>query len=107
MYFFFNISGCGCDKSGTTQNTFCDKSNGQCDCKDNVEGRKCDTCIKGFWDLTMENPLGCEDCHCNDMGSKDASKCNFVSGQCECKENVEGLKCDKCKPGFWKLSEGK
>ena len=25
MYFFFNISGCECDESGTIENTFCDK----------------------------------------------------------------------------------
>ena len=109
MYFFFNISGCECDESGTIENTFCNKTNGKCHCKDNVDkgtykDKQCDTCKMGFWNLAKENSKGCEDCQCNSMGSKDASKCNFASGQCECKENVEGLKCDRCKPGFWNLS---
>nr|XP_023651627.1 agrin-like isoform X4 [Paramormyrops kingsleyae] len=39
-------------------------------------------------------------CHCNPYGSY-GSTCDPVSGQCSCKPGVGGLKCDRCKPGFW------
>ena len=29
------------------------------------------------------------------------SDCNKETGQCSCKCNVEGTKCDKCKPSFY------
>jgi len=26
------------------------------------------------------------------------------AGRCACKQNVEGLKCDRCKPGYWNFT---
>ena len=37
-------------------------------------------------------------CNCNKDGSR-LMNCD-VSGQCECKENVGGDKCDACMSGF-------
>ena len=31
--------------------------------------------------------------------------CDAVSGQCHCKCNVVGLKCDECAPGFTNLTD--
>lgn len=31
-----------------------------CECKENVNGRICDTCKPGYWNLDRQNPLGCE-----------------------------------------------
>ena len=32
-------------------------------------------------------------------GAYDPDTCERIGGQCACKPNVYGLKCDKCKPG--------
>ena len=51
-------------------------------------------------------------CQCNPKGTFDGGICdsqdvslNIEAGQCHCKKNVMGLKCDECKPGFWNLSD--
>ena len=73
---------------------------GQCFCKENVMGLKCDTCKGGFYALLADNPDGCMACECNTIGTFMASEtCNSESGQCICKSNVIGLKCDQCRNG--------
>ena len=39
------------------------------------------------------------DCDCNTEGSI-AAQCNSETGQCQCKPNVIGLKCDQCAEGY-------
>lgn len=41
---------CGCDNDG------------YCNCKENVEGTRCDTCKPGAFALQLENPSGCTEC---------------------------------------------
>ncbi|GFY54764.1 hypothetical protein TNIN_40671 [Trichonephila inaurata madagascariensis] len=41
-------------------------------------------------------------CNCNRLGSYGES-CDVISGQCECKTGVGGLRCDRCEPGYWGL----
>ncbi|VDN17874.1 unnamed protein product [Gongylonema pulchrum] len=41
----------------------CDEQ-GQCNCKKNVKGLKCDTCDAYSFSLEKSNPLGCTDCFC-------------------------------------------
>ena len=60
------ILACNCNLAGvldngqctphTTQNT----TVGQCFCKPRVVGQACDQCISGFFNLTAENPDGCQ-----------------------------------------------
>ena len=38
---------CNCDPNGSTS-LICQKSDGQCPCKDNVGGRQCNACEDGF-----------------------------------------------------------
>lgn len=38
-------------------------------------------------------------CNCNQSGSE-RKTCNIVTGQCECRPNVVGLKCDQCQVSF-------
>ena len=35
-------------------------SAGQCHCKENVGGVRCDGCKNGYWNFTLENELGCQ-----------------------------------------------
>ena len=48
-------------------------------------------------------------CNCDERGSLTDGICESQSdaaqgleaGRCHCKQNVGGLKCDRCKPGYW------
>lgn len=78
---------------------------GDCFCKSNVNGSKCDQCKVGFYNLTTENPNGCNACHCSTIGTKPFdTSCSQETGQCHCKSNVAGLKCDACQDGFYNFS---
>ena len=45
------------------------------------------------------------ECSCNDTGSYNHSSCDKNGGQCSCKSNVDGIDCDRCKPGFFNFSD--
>ena len=50
-------------------------------------------------------------CNCDSVGGVSGGECegkndpeaSLVAGRCICKTNVEGQRCDRCKPGFWNL----
>lgn len=75
-------------------------SAGDCSCKQNVQGRACDTCRPGYFNLSSEHELGCQECACSANGSL-SEFCDPVSGLCPCKPNVQGEQCDSCQPGFY------
>lgn len=64
---FSYLIACDCDPTGSLDEGICDSRtdeanglvSGQCHCKENVDGRRCDTCKNGFWNLTDINPSGC------------------------------------------------
>ena len=56
--FFFNLD-CNCDPNGSEDLT-CDAETGQCHCKCNVIGDKCDTCASGFHNFPAAAD---ENCH--------------------------------------------
>jgi len=135
---------CQCDNAGSTSNV-CNDADGQCKCKNNVVGLKCDECRPGFFNFpncdqpcqcndhadschpetgvcngcqfntqgdhcdlciagyyghpTVDANTPCTDCQCDSRGST-STVCND-DGQCNCKNNVVGLKCDECRPGFF------
>jgi laminin gamma 1 len=41
------------------------------------------------------SPEGCNLCDCDPTGSTDM-QCDLISGQCPCRDKVEGRKCDRC-----------
>ncbi|KAJ8045141.1 Usherin [Holothuria leucospilota] len=62
-YFNFNpllgrCDPCDCDPRGSL-NITCDDNTGQCECKELVTGRRCDTCQTGSSNLQETNPQGC------------------------------------------------
>ncbi|XP_013375386.1 PREDICTED: usherin isoform X1 [Chinchilla lanigera] len=96
-------SPCNCNTSGTVDGDItCHPNSGQCNCKANALGRRCDNCNSGFKFLRSFNDDGCEPCRCNLHGSVNKI-CNPVSGQCECKKGVKGLRCDTCREHFYGL----
>ena len=42
----------------------CDTDSGQCDCKQNVEGQRCDRCKSGHFYIDLDNEFGCTPCFC-------------------------------------------
>ncbi|KAM9212500.1 usherin [Dugong dugon] len=97
---------CECDKVGTRNNSLiCTQIGGQCNCKRHVSGRRCNHCQDGFYNLRESDPEGCSPCDCNTSGTVDGDiTCHQNSGQCKCKANVIGLRCDHCDFGFKFLS---
>ncbi|XP_054720927.1 basement membrane-specific heparan sulfate proteoglycan core protein-like [Uloborus diversus] len=53
---------CQCDSRGSL-GLECDYRN-NCPCKPNVQGRNCNRCKEGFFDLEARNPEGCAPCFC-------------------------------------------
>eukprot|EP00066_Takifugu_rubripes_P001619 XP_003962939.2 PREDICTED: laminin subunit beta-2 [Takifugu rubripes] len=104
---------CDCDPDGSQNGGMCDSHTdtslglvgGQCRCKVNVDGPRCDKCKTGFFGLSADNPQGCQPCQCDRMGTVlGNSQCDPVSGDCFCKRLVTGRSCDKCLPEHWALS---
>ncbi|KAM6459617.1 usherin [Liasis olivaceus] len=93
---------CECYTAGTKNGSrLCSKIGGNCNCKRHVTGRQCNQCREGFYNLQEFNPYGCSPCGCNASGTVDGdTTCHQISGQCKCKENVIGLRCDQCKFGY-------
>lgn len=81
---------CRCDPVGSLNST-CDPL-GQCYCKSNYEGEKCDRCKSGRGDLRA----GCPLCNCLEVGSL-GSECSSEDGSCTCRDNYDGKRCDRCK----------
>ncbi|XP_043313066.1 laminin subunit alpha-2 isoform X1 [Cervus canadensis] len=78
----------------------CDSLSGSClICKPGTTGRYCELCADGYFGDAV-NAKNCQPCHCNANGSF-SEICHPQTGQCECKPNVQGRRCDECKPSMW------
>jgi hypothetical protein len=53
---------CNCDPNGSEALT-CDAETGQCHCKCNVIGDKCDTCASGFHNFPATADENCHECN--------------------------------------------
>ncbi|XP_050565519.1 laminin subunit alpha-2 [Cygnus atratus] len=96
-----NCQPCHCHINGSISE-ICDSKTGQCECKANVIGRRCDVCKPETFGL--QSSRGCVPCNCNSFGSK-SFDCNG-DGQCYCQPGVTGKKCDRCAHGFYNFEEG-
>uniref|UniRef100_A0A915C6Q9 Laminin subunit beta-1 n=2 Tax=Parascaris TaxID=6254 RepID=A0A915C6Q9_PARUN len=92
---------CNCDPTGSVSG-ICAAKGGQCDCKPNVVGRRCDRCAVGTYGF---GPSGCTACECDSVGSL-SNICDKQSGQCLCRERgITGRQCNQCQPGFWSFPD--
>ncbi|XP_055007957.1 laminin subunit alpha-3 [Boleophthalmus pectinirostris] len=92
---------CRCDVKGTVSGIGeCDQKTGQCHCKPNSCGHGCDTCKDGYFLLRKRNYFGCQGCEC-DVGGAIDSACDDISGQCQCRQNIVGLKCTEPAPNYY------
>ncbi|XP_046762736.1 laminin subunit beta-4 isoform X1 [Gallus gallus] len=90
-------------------------SGGVCeDCQHNTTGHHCDQCKLFFYQdphKAISDPHACLPCSCNPEGTLHHGACEShtdpvlgtVAGRCLCKENVEGVRCDKCKANHFRL----
>ncbi|XP_024899753.1 laminin subunit beta-3 [Pteropus alecto] len=81
---------------------------GVCDnCRDHTEGKNCERCQQHYFRNRRPGaPIqeACIPCECDPDGAVPGVPCDPVTGQCVCKEHVQGERCDLCKPGFTGLS---
>ncbi|EYC06964.1 hypothetical protein Y032_0073g800 [Ancylostoma ceylanicum] len=83
----FNAAAFSCDCNARGSESFCcDEYGGQCKCKPNIIGRRCERCAPGYY-----NYPECIKCKCS-MGQQ----CDEQTGQCFCPPHVDGTSCDKC-----------
>ncbi|KAK4877517.1 hypothetical protein RN001_010023 [Aquatica leii] len=93
-----NCQPCLCDQMGTHH---CNHNTGQCECRSNVIGEKCDRCkLEHFG---SQSGQGCVPCQCGSASL--SAQCDDFTGQCMCKPGVTGRMCDRCAPGFWKYTD--
>ncbi|XP_064422528.1 laminin subunit beta-1 [Latimeria chalumnae] len=104
---------CDCDPVGSLDGGICDSHTdfnlrmlaGQCRCKENVKGTRCDSCKEGFYGLSENDPQGCQPCRCDPRGIVlSGPPCDQISGDCYCKRYVTGRYCGQCLPEYWGLS---
>ncbi|XP_064486467.1 laminin subunit alpha lam-3-like [Ornithodoros turicata] len=94
---------CECNHLGSLGPN-CDDATGQCRCQEGFEGQHCDRCRHGYYGFPT-----CKRCDCHMDGTQPDS-CNAQGvcqcdkrGQCPCKENVHGRRCEQCKEGTFSL----
>lgn len=80
------FSACHCDLQGSVS-PLCDEVTGQCDCRPDVSGQRCDHCGAGFWGFPF-----CRRCDCNGL----SDDCDVQTGECRsCRLNAAGPRCDR------------
>ena len=75
---------CNCDIDGTEGELCCTEA-GQCQCKPQYDGDKCDQCSQNHYDFP-----NCKECDCFEEGT---DSCNMDNGFCNCRSGYVGNKC--------------
>lgn len=88
---------CECNLHGSVSQ-ICHPVSGQCECKRDVRGLRCDRCGEHFYGL---DATGCKACKCHVAGSISGTICDAETGQCRCKPNVGGRQCGECVEGYF------
>ena len=88
---------CNCSVNGSSSQT-CNVFTGECECKANVVGHRCDTCRINYYQLDPSE--GCLPCNCN-LGGSFSIQCHNVTGQCPCQPGVTGHTCSEVNDGYF------
>lgn len=88
----------------------CDSQTGVCiNCRDNTEGENCEQCSPGFGGNATYGAGGCvrgeSQIQCSDCSNEGTASCDLARRTCNCKPNVDGIRCDQCREGTFGLSE--
>ena len=104
---------CQCNGNIDLQNTGnCDPITGQClQCQHNTAGWRCEVCAAGYWGSALDRSQGCRSCQCHQTGTRPDPQtgealCDATTGQCSCKDNVEGEQCGRCRDTYWNIDSG-
>ncbi|XP_065192630.1 adhesion G protein-coupled receptor L4-like isoform X2 [Sycon ciliatum] len=96
---------CNCNPQ---QASGCEPATGACSCLPGYKGAMCNACADGFFTrlpptFSDDRPgLECNACNCTQAGSS-AVSCDR-NGTCRCLAGTTGVRCDTCKPGYFKQS---
>ncbi|XP_035285907.1 laminin subunit alpha-3-like isoform X2 [Anguilla anguilla] len=83
----------------------CDEVTGQCICPPQTIRPACDVCESQTF--SYHPLLGCEGCDCSPNGIDNVAEegCNQTTGQCACKDHIDGRQCDRCTAGYYGFPE--
>eukprot|EP00117_Sycon_ciliatum_P001869 scpid2290/ scgid7347/ Laminin-like protein epi-1 len=91
---------CSCDATGSIGQ--CNPENGKCQCKSNVAGDRCDRCKPGYYSFGSHSTAVCQACECHpDRTIGHILTCNQETGQCFCKDYLNGKTCSGCAHGTY------
>lgn len=94
---------CGCNPTGSIDGTaVCNKASGVCPCKLGFTGRTCSKCLDGYYGYPVYNPRECRECNCQPSGAV-GMLCD-KTGQCTCRSNYYGVKCEQINIGYYSAS---
>ncbi|CAL7942482.1 unnamed protein product [Xylocopa violacea] len=96
-----------CDCNGHSNQ--CNPDTGICEnCNHHTTGDSCEFCEAGYrGDATRGSPQDCiftderSPCVCNEAGVRSKG---CIDDRCDCKRNVEGIQCNRCRPSTFGLS---
>ena len=101
LHVFINCphTACECNATGSASSE-CNSLTGECDCKPNIQGSKCDICMEGFYLSNPSSLDGCQSCDCN-LGGSLSPFCDMYTGQCPCRSGLTGQTCSDVIPGYF------
>ncbi|CAH1271076.1 LAMB1 [Branchiostoma lanceolatum] len=94
---------CSCNTLGTLDSVdLCDQITGQCPCKNTTDTATCGTCKDKYWRFPENPDEECLPCLCDVGGSTSLNtSCDGSTGQCDCRPNLQGLRCDQTQDGYY------